>query len=884
MDKYTGGLVRITDLTARLGLSSRSLRYYEQTGLIRSVRPPSEKYRFYDEENIRRLSQIMVLRKMQIPVRDILRIYESEDMSVVVETFVSRIREIDEEISALTELKRITGEFLRTMRENGVTRISALPLLYEETDRRTKRLEELGSVTYGDLSSISERLADPADPFILSLPRMRVLSSFLKEDLKEDPIDYLKEGGRCSDADTFRRWMQEQNIPLREPGRHERFEYQSDDGDVMILRVPDDFQNESRFADSVFEGGLFASVHVYLDGDIGERLRSLIEYFDENRFYEVDYAREGELRHPALLEDLISPDEKRELAALFVPVKKRLADPALFGPPEVRSGITVREIEAANPVLREFGVPPGRLTPVRTSGGYIRYDVLPDGEAVFSTYVGTRYLSTGIEVKLPFRADLEFRFDVSPENADEGIRIHFGNCIFAVNERNNPDPVLSKHAVLFSQPVFGDEYFYPYLGEVKKGEYNSVSWIIGEQYLAVIINGEVRLCLENLPYMNTDLRSLPGHPVLINGGGDMPVTIRKIGVSQLEATKKIKIRKGALTMTTKRSNNLIPDIETYCVGERGENFAFDGACEQLMRCLGEKDFGYWLIAGITGDCCAQVYPKNRLFYSDRYCVSDYHILYDGDCSDYIEDVFGRMGYACTYVPKEKIAANREMYRRTLTAYIDRGIPVLHFRGNYGLICGYEEHGNILLSKGPCSNDFNRFALDDEYFFDQEQRGWIFAGEKKEQKDLSGIYRDAVMQMPGILNTETDRYYFGAGAFRAWAADIKNGFYDGKTQEETDLWGTHTSFVCDLETIAATSGRFLSKAVELNPDLDFISGIIPVLSRQGAYAGGGLEDVGGGFNVTLAVLQDAEKRKKITDRLAVFAENTDAIVRVLKENI
>lgn len=876
MDKNTGGLVRITDLTARLGLTSRSLRYYEQTGLIRSVRPPFEKYRFYDEENIRRLKQIMVLRKMQIPVKDILRIYESEDMSAVVETFVNRIREIDDEISALTELKRITGEFLRTMRENGVTRISALPLLYEEMDRQTEWFEERGPVTYGDLENIGERLAKTADPFILSLPRMRVLTSRLKEGPAE--------GERRSDADGFRRWMQEQNIPLREPGRHERFEYQSDEGDVTILRIPDDFQNESRFADAVFEGGLFASVHVYLDEDPGERLRSLIGCFDGNGFYEIDYTREGELRHPALLEDLISPDEKRELAALFVPVKKRLADPALFGPPEIRNGAGIPEIEAANPVLRAFSVPPGKLTPVAAGGGYIRYDVLPGGEAVFSTYVGTRYLSTGIEVKLPFRVDLEFRFDVSPENADEGIRIHFGNCTFAVNERNNPDPVLSKHAVLFSQPVFGNEYFYPHVGAVKKGEYNSVSWIIGEKYLSVIINGEVRLCAENLPYMKTDLRSLPGHPILINGGGNMPVTIRKIGVSQLETTKKIKIQKGALTMVTKRSNNLIPDIETYCVGERGENFAFDGACERLMQCLGEKDFGYWLIAGITGDCFAQVYPKNRLFYSDRYCVSDYHILYDDDCSDYIGDIFGRMGYACTYVPKKQIAANKEMYRRTLTAYIDRGIPVIHFRGNYCLICGYEEHGNILLNKGPCSNDFNRFALDDGYFSDKELRGWIFAGEKKEHKDPAWICRDAVMKMPAILNTETDRYYFGAEAFRAWAGDIKSGFYDGKTQDETDLWGTHTSFVCDFETIAATSGRFLSKALELNPDLGFISGIMPVLSRQGAYAGGGLEDVGGGFNVTLAVLQDPEKRKKITDRLALFAENTEEIVRVLNANI
>lgn len=38
-------LIKITDLTRQLGLSSRTLRYYEQMGLIESVRLPSETYR-----------------------------------------------------------------------------------------------------------------------------------------------------------------------------------------------------------------------------------------------------------------------------------------------------------------------------------------------------------------------------------------------------------------------------------------------------------------------------------------------------------------------------------------------------------------------------------------------------------------------------------------------------------------------------------------------------------------------------------------------------------------------------------------------------------------------------------------------------------------------
>lgn len=45
-------------------------------------------------------------------------------------------------------------------------------------------------------------------------------------------------------------------------------------GDVYLLKMDDDFVNDSKYMDCMFEGGLFASVNVYLDEDLGERLRS----------------------------------------------------------------------------------------------------------------------------------------------------------------------------------------------------------------------------------------------------------------------------------------------------------------------------------------------------------------------------------------------------------------------------------------------------------------------------------------------------------------------------------------------------------------------------------------------------------------------------------
>ena len=138
-------LMKITDLTRQLGLSSRTLRYYEQEGLIKSTRLPSESYRYYDESAVQRLQQIMILRKMQIPVREIFRIYENPEIATLVKVFADKIAEIDREVTALSELKEIINTFLREMTAKGIKQISALPLLYEEMEKQMELLESQGS-------------------------------------------------------------------------------------------------------------------------------------------------------------------------------------------------------------------------------------------------------------------------------------------------------------------------------------------------------------------------------------------------------------------------------------------------------------------------------------------------------------------------------------------------------------------------------------------------------------------------------------------------------------------------------------------------------------------------------------------------------------------
>lgn len=863
----------ITDAVKQFNITSKTLRYYERVGLLEAKRADSNNYRYYDESEVERIQQIMVLRKMQISIKDIIRIYENEDMSIVVEVFVNRIKTIEEEVGALTELKRITNDFLQTMLKNGVTKITALPIIYEQMEKQLDTLEKCKTISYTELSALSNKLLKPVETSILSLPSMRVLSSFRNDGIL--------------DLDGFWRWVQTKKLPQGRPGQHEQFEFQTNMGDVFILRVADDFTNDGEYSDYILEGGLFASINIYMDEDIGERFHALIKYFDSNKYYQIDYKYDGSLRHTAMLENLISPDDQRELVALLVPVKKRMADPALFDKPEEVADITVSEIEAANPILWEVNVLLSKLTQTHINNSHFRIN--EDGEAEYIGWIIRAVLNTNVSVKIPFRIDMEFRQSgegrtgiVFYHSEDTGYPTgDIGSRGFGVNMGNGNEQMIQ--AIRFHQPIFGDSFRFPGRGAIKKNEMNFLTWIVGEKHLAVIINGEIRYCGVNFPYMSLDLSHKEACPIVIGTHGNDMIYFRSIRISQLTKTQKNKLREGELIMITKQSNNIIPVIHRLVTDEYGENYWFNGCAKYVMECLGESDYDYWFFAGLTGDIFTQHYTYTK---SSGDALSCYKM--DENPKQFIKDTFAKCGYAATYVSKQELMDNTEMYLNTLIAYIDKKIPVIKWGGMPGVFVGYEEYGKILLYITGNNNQPERITLEKTLQDQGDSGGWIFVGEKKESRSLAQIYKDAITAIPKHFNVKTDTYCFGAKAFRAWAADIENGKFDKMTIEEFDVWAYYTNYVCVLATNGSCCHDFLKRARELNPDMSYLEKVSELYRRTAQMWGGdsnrndadSLEALGGGFNVTLEVLQNKEKRGKIVSKLCECAECADEILQII----
>ncbi|HCS74374.1 MAG TPA: hypothetical protein DIW17_10935 [Clostridiales bacterium] len=378
---------------------------------------------------------------------------------------------------------------------------------------------------------------------------------------------------------------------------------------------------------------------------------SEIKYFDDNKFYEIDYTHVGDLRHPAMLENLISPDDKRELVSMLVPVKKRLADPSLFDKPVEVANITIKEIEAANPILWTVDVPLDKLTQTLPRNSH--FQINENNEVEFIGWILRAVLHTHVSVKLPFRIDMEFRQSGKGKTGvifyhSEEIGYHFGsnarNRSFGINMSNDNEKDI--RAILFHQPVFWDRFDFPGRGAINAEGYNHISWIVCEKHLACIINGEVRYCGTNFPYMSLDLSSEAICPIYIGTGGNDKIYFRSVRVSQLAQTLKNKMKKEELTMITKQSNNIISVIHRLVTDEYGENYWFNGCAKYVMECLGEPDYDYWFFAGLTGDIFTQHY--NSIKYAGD-ALTSYMTEENmgGKPAEYIEGVFAKCGYAAT---------------------------------------------------------------------------------------------------------------------------------------------------------------------------------------------------------------------------------------------
>lgn len=224
-------------------------------GLLSSARSEDYAYRLYDENARKRLEQILILRKMNISIKDIQRIFDTSGSEVVLDVLGKKVEDIDGEVSLLHELKEIILEFIQQIRQADFSRAADVKMLYE---RASKIESTIAHATYegNPTKSRGSRLVDVTDK-MKKAPEVRIIQI--------NPFRALTSGLDAFEnlMGTFQEWQEEHNHLVRKTmyGASDFLWFEEDMKAVWIWAVEDWVTQEDTKPYELieFEGGLYVS-------------------------------------------------------------------------------------------------------------------------------------------------------------------------------------------------------------------------------------------------------------------------------------------------------------------------------------------------------------------------------------------------------------------------------------------------------------------------------------------------------------------------------------------------------------------------------------------------------------------------------------------------
>lgn len=312
-------LIKIRDMSSKYDISARTLRYYEDMGLITSARSNDYAYRLYDEVAVKRLEQILILRKLNISIKDIQRIFNTSGSEAVLEVLSKKVDDIDGEVALLHELKEIVLGFIHQIEQADFGNDSDVKKLYE----KAKEIEgQLVNVSYSGNPSNRNRLFDVAEK-MKRAPEVRIIqiNPFKAFSSGLDTIDNV--------MGTFQQWQEEHNHLVKKLmyGAPDFLWFEEDMRAVWIWAV-EDWVTEADvepYEIIEFKGGLYAAaMSVDGDDDINGRVYEGIKKWLETSGFELD---EGP-GHRTLCH-MVNPSDEIKAALgyhqldIYVPIKVR---------------------------------------------------------------------------------------------------------------------------------------------------------------------------------------------------------------------------------------------------------------------------------------------------------------------------------------------------------------------------------------------------------------------------------------------------------------------------------------------------------------------------------------------------------------------------------
>lgn len=286
-------LIKIGDIASRYNVSGRSLRYWEDAGILKSVRGENG-YRFYDTQNQLRIEQIIVLRKLKLPIQDIQNIFTSGTLDVLTEILSRHLEDTCYAAEELLQLEVILKHLLKEAKYNLQLSDVLCALSPKELPPAHDLLHTLQENPIERMSARMNQFGkdnSPGDVRIVKLPKMTFACYCVP--LSKTPEDDCWK--------VINKFIKENNLDQQNGFRHFGFnnpdptEAQSEYGYEMWVAVPPEMEINEPLKKKTFEGGLFGALPTHM-GIIWERYQVLRQWIASNDKYEMDWVPEADRR------------------------------------------------------------------------------------------------------------------------------------------------------------------------------------------------------------------------------------------------------------------------------------------------------------------------------------------------------------------------------------------------------------------------------------------------------------------------------------------------------------------------------------------------------------------------------------------------------------
>lgn len=322
----------ISQVSQNFGVSTRMLRYYEQERLIESFRREDYAYRMYNDEAILKLRQILILRRLRIPVRQIKLILQKPDAVTVIEVFRQNISALDNEITALSTIRSLLGRFREELQKSADIQLQCLLAQDGAMMAAIKSLSLTsiyfkGDKTMDKLKIADETLSKLRDVRIVYLPPATVAAAHYIGDDPEEHANrrieaFVQSTGLVKIKPDVRHFGFNHPNPVAETGHH---------GYEIWVTIPEGLEVPPSLEKKQFSGGLYAA-HAIAFGNFNEWEWLYNWVIKSDRYEPAGDMRDSEHMFGCLEEHLnyvshagrYNPEPPDVQLDLLIPVKDRL--------------------------------------------------------------------------------------------------------------------------------------------------------------------------------------------------------------------------------------------------------------------------------------------------------------------------------------------------------------------------------------------------------------------------------------------------------------------------------------------------------------------------------------------------------------------------------